>query len=172
MMADGHAELLEVIGELRGRFYGKYRGTVTAVDAQTLRIKAKVPEVLREQESGWCEPCVPYAGNGVGIAFLPEEGAGVWIEFERGDTSYPIWVGCYWRKGEPPAGAAPDVKAIVTRAGHTVLLDDGSSTITISDASGNRVTLDSSGVTIERGGQKLVVGESSVNVNEGALEVT
>ena len=48
-------------------------------------------------------PCVPYAGPNVGIAFLPEVGSGVWIEFEGGDVSYPIWVGCYWRDGEVPA---------------------------------------------------------------------
>ena len=47
-------------------------------------------------------PCVPYAGPNVGFAFLPEVGSGVWIEFEGGDVSYPIWVGGYWREGEVP----------------------------------------------------------------------
>ena len=51
-------------------------------------------------------PCVPYAGPNVGFAFLPEMGSGVWIEFEGGDVSYPIWVGGYWREGEFPADAA------------------------------------------------------------------
>ena len=58
--------ILEVLERMRSRFYGKYRGTVTAVDPDTLRIKAKVPAVLGEQTTGWCMPCVPYAGPDVG----------------------------------------------------------------------------------------------------------
>ena len=90
--------MMDVLDRLRNRFFGKYRGSVTEADPTTLRIKAKVPAVLAGQVTNWCEPCVPYAGNGVGMAFLPEVGSGVWIEFEGGDVSYPIWVGCYWRE--------------------------------------------------------------------------
>jgi uncharacterized protein involved in type VI secretion and phage assembly len=165
------SEMMDILERMRNRFYGKYRGTVTDVDASTLRIKAKVPSVLGEQATGWCMPCVPYAGPGVGIAFLPETGAGVWIEFEGGDVTYPIWVGCYWRSGEQPSDAAPKVKAIVTASGHKILLDDDAETITISDPNENKVTLSSDGITLERGGQSLVVSDSEVNVNDGALEV-
>jgi uncharacterized protein involved in type VI secretion and phage assembly len=98
--------LMDVVERLRNRFFGKYRGVVTDIDASTLRIKATVPSVLADQPTGWCMPCVPYAGPNVGVAFLPEVGAGVWIEFEGGDVSYPVWVGCYWRDGEQPADAA------------------------------------------------------------------
>jgi uncharacterized protein involved in type VI secretion and phage assembly len=164
--------LMDVMDRLRNRFFGKYRGTVTDVDAETLRIKAKVPAVLAGQPTGWCRPCVPYAGSNVGMAFLPEVGSGVWIEFEGGDVSYPIWVGGYWRDDEPPSDAAPDVKAIVTRSGHKILLDDKGTTITISDKSDNTVTLSSDGVTIQRGGKKIAVDDTKVNVNEGAWEVT
>ena len=115
---------------------------------------------------------MPYAGKNVGVAFLPEVGSGVWIEFEAGDVSYPIWVGCYWRDGEPPSDAAPAVKAIVTKSGHKILLDDDGTTITISDQSNNTVTLSSDGVTIERGGNKIAIDDSAVNVNEGAWQVT
>jgi uncharacterized protein involved in type VI secretion and phage assembly len=163
--------LSELLERVRTRYYGKYRGSVTQVDATTLRIKAKVPAVLEEQETGWCTSCVPYAGDGVGMAFLPEEGAGVWIEFENGDISYPIWTGCYWRSGELPADAAPGVKVIVTKSGHKILLDDDAGSITITDANQNSITLDSSGITILRGGQQIVVSDSEVNVNNGALEI-
>lgn len=163
--------LTDVMDRLRNRFFGKYRGTVTDVDASTLRIKAKVPAVLADQPTGWCRPCVPYAGSNVGVAFLPEVGSGVWIEFEAGDVSYPIWAGCYWRDGEPPSDAAPAVKAIVTKSGHKILLDDDGTTITISDPSNNTVTLSSDGVTVQRGGNKIVIDDTEVNVNEGALEV-
>lgn len=172
MTAMNEQAMLELLERVRNRFYGKYRGTVTDIDADTLRIKAKVPAVLGEQKTGWCMPCVPYAGPGVGFAFLPEEGAGVWIEFEGGDVSYPIWVGCYWRTDEKPEDAAPKVKTIVTKAGHKILLDDDEGSITITDSNENTVTLDSDGITLERGGKRIVVSDSEVNVNDGALEVT
>jgi uncharacterized protein involved in type VI secretion and phage assembly len=166
------AAILDVIERMRNRFYGKYRGSVTAVEAATLRIKATCPAVLGEQTTGWCMPCVPYAGDSVGFAFLPEVGSGVWIEFEAGDVSYPIWSGCYWRAGEPPSDATPTVKTIVTKAGHKILLDDDGGSITISDSNENKITLDSAGLTLERGSQKVEISDSAVKVNDGALEVT
>jgi uncharacterized protein involved in type VI secretion and phage assembly len=163
--------LMDVLDRLRNRFYGKYRGTVTDVDASTLRIKAKVPAVLAGQATGWCELCVPFAGSNMGMAFLPEVGSGVWIEFEGGDVSYPICVGCYWRVGEPPADAAPAVKTIVTKSGHKILLDDNAGTITISDPNQNTVTLGSDGITLARGSNQIAISDSDVNINNGALEV-
>jgi hypothetical protein len=59
----------------------------------------------------------------------------------------------------------------VTKAGSKLLLDDDGSTITISDDSQNEVKLDSGGVTLTRGGNKVEVGDSEVSVNDGALEV-
>jgi uncharacterized protein involved in type VI secretion and phage assembly len=162
--------IMDILDRLRNRFYGKYRGAVTQVDASTMRIKAKIPSVLADQESGWCMACVPYAGKDVGFAFLPEIGAGVWIEFEGGDVSYPIWTGCYWRKDEPPSDAAAAVKAIVTKE-HKLLFDDDAPEITLSDSSQNKVSLESSGLTLERGGNKIEISDSEVNVNDGALEV-
>lgn len=163
--------MMELLERVRYRFYGKYRGSVTDVDASTLRIKAKVPAVLGDQESGWAMPCVPYAGPNVGLAFLPEQGSGVWIEFEGGDVSYPIWTGCYWRSGEQPSDATPTVKAIVTTAPLKILLDDDAQSITISDSNQNTVTLDSSGITLTRGSNSVAISDSEVNVNDGALEV-
>jgi uncharacterized protein involved in type VI secretion and phage assembly len=162
----------EILDRLRNRFFGKYRGSVVDVDAGTLRIKANVPAVLADQPTGWCMPCVPYAGDGVGMAFLPEVGSGVWIEFEGGDVSYPIWVGCYWREGEQPPDATPTVKTIVTKSGNKLLMDDDAGSITFSDSNGNQMTFDGSGMTLERGSSSVQISDSEVNVNDGALEVT
>lgn len=164
--------LHEILERLRNRFYGKYRGAVTDVDAKTLRIKAKVPAVLGEQKTGWCMPCVPYASKGAGLAFLPEVGAGAWIEFEGGDVSYPIWSGCYWRDGETPEDAKPKARAIVTKEGLKILLDDENGVIEISDGNDNSILLDSNGVTIAHGSKKIEITSSSVKINDGNLEVT
>jgi uncharacterized protein involved in type VI secretion and phage assembly len=166
--------ILEVLERIRGRFYGKYRGTVTDVESSGRgRIKATVPAVLGDQATGWCDPCVPYAGPSVGIAFLPEVGAGVWIEFEGGDVSYPIWTGCYWRDGEIPSLVAPGTKVIQTKSGHQIVLDDSGGKVTITDSNGNTVTLDGTGITLTSpGGSGTVqVTDSSVSINDDALEV-
>ena len=164
--------LFELADRLHNRFYGKYRGIVTAVDQATLRIKATVPAVLGTTPTGWCLPCVPYAGPGAGFFFIPDAGAAVWIEFEGGDVSYPIWSGCFWRAGELPADAAPATRGLVTAAPHKLLFDDAADEVTLADASNGTVVLDSTGVTSARGGKKVVVGDGSVDINDGALEVT
>ena len=86
--------------------------------------------------------------------------------------SRPIWTGCYWRDGELPETAAPAVKVIHTKSGHEIILDDDAGSVTIRDANDGTVTLDSSGITLERGGKKVVVSDAGVSVNDGALEVT
>jgi hypothetical protein len=125
------------------RFYGKYRGIVlNNIDPlQIGRLQAMVPEVLGEIPSGWALPCAPYAGTGSGFYAIPPIGAGVWIEFEAGDTSRPIWTGAWWATGEVPMNeqatpSQPTRKILRTEFGLMVSLDDLQQTITISDAIG------------------------------------
>jgi hypothetical protein len=163
--------LEDLLEHLRSRFYGKYRGIVQQVDASTCRITALVPAVYGTVESGWCMPCVPYAGPNVGIAFLPEQGSAVWIEFEGGDVSYPIWSGCFWREGEVPSDVDTDVKVIVTASNFEIQIDDGQSSVTITDDNENTVTLDSNGISLSNGSEEVAISSSSVSINNGALEV-
>ena len=165
------ALLQDLLEQIKGRFYGKYRGVVTEVDAATMRIKANVPSVLPGSPTGWCSPCVPYAGPHVGFLMLPEVGSGVWIEFEGGEVSYPIWTGCYWSAGDVPSAAAADVKTIITAAG-ALSFDNGGSKVTLEDSAQDSLVLDSSGATVTAGSGKIEVGASGVSVNSGALEVS
>src|SRR5260370_42019878 len=86
------------------RHYGKYRGSVA--DNQDPRkqgrIKAKVPEILGDVESGWALPCAPYAGDKTGVFTVPPVGAGVWLEFEAGDVTPPVLARCWGGGGTPP----------------------------------------------------------------------
>jgi len=165
------ALLQDLLDSVKHRFFGKYRGVVTDVDAATMRIKASVPSVLPGMPTGWCTPCVPYAGPQVGFLMLPEVGSGVWIEFEGGDVSFPIWVGCYWSTGDVPSAAAADIKSIITNAG-TLSFDNGGSSVTLQDSSQDSLVFDASGATVTAGSGKIEVGASGVSVNSGALEVS
>jgi hypothetical protein len=164
--------LQDMLDHLRTRFYGKYRGIVTDVDAATMRIKASVPSVFGSGvTTGWCSPCVPYAGPKVGFVMLPETGSGVWIEFEGGDLSFPIWTGCYWNNGDIPDGASADVKSIVTTAG-SLQFDNQNASVTAQVRSDQKVVLDDTGVTISASsGNQVAVGTSSVSINDDVLEI-
>tara|TARA_Y100000310_G_scaffold343241_1_gene449943 strand:- start:803 stop:1699 length:897 start_codon:yes stop_codon:yes gene_type:complete len=80
--------------------YGKYRGIIRDnKDPLKLgRIRAEVPGIYglsanENQWSPWALPCVPYAGKTKGMYFTPRVGDLVWIEFEEGEISKPIWAG-------------------------------------------------------------------------------
>ena len=165
------ALLTDLLERVKHRFYGKYRGTVTDVDAATMRIKATIPAVLGAITSGWCEACVPYAGPNVGFVMLPEVGSGVWIEFEGGDVSYPIWVGGYWRSGEVPSDANATAKAIFAKSG-TLKLDDDASTASLEDSNGDSLTLTGGAATIKSDMGKIVADSSGVAINDSSLVVT
>jgi uncharacterized protein involved in type VI secretion and phage assembly len=69
--------------------FGIYRGIVIDNDdpAGLMRIKVRVPTVLGTSES-WAAACAP-----PGATLLPDIDTEVWIEFERGDPSFPVWMG-------------------------------------------------------------------------------
>ena len=123
--------------DANGRLYGKYQGTVTDnADPLNLgRLQAFVPALMGGLTTGWAKPCVPYAGPASGFFSVPPNKAGVWIEFEAGDISQPIWTGCYWGSSElpmkpPGAVSEPTTRIWRTEKGLTVVMDDKAHTIT------------------------------------------
>lgn len=159
------------------KHYGKYRGIVTDnQDPKNLaRIRAKVPDVLLDVKTGWALPSLPYAGNGSGFFRVPPPGAGVWVEFEGGDVSRPIWTGCWWGDGQLPldqdgTSSTPDFSILRSESGLMVVLNDADHTIAVSDQNGtNLVKIDVSQdqVTINAA-MKVVVNAAQIELVEGA----
>jgi hypothetical protein len=118
---------------------------------------------------------VPYAGNGSGQYTIPEPDTGIWIEFEAGDPSRPIWSGCWWGDGQLPAdnggqSGTPDLKVIRSEQGMMVTLDDGGQVITVSDQGGSNlleIQVMAGQITI-KGTGKAVVQAPSIELVEGA----
>ena len=157
------------------KFFGKYRGTVT--DNQDPlkigRIRATIPAIFGEHESGWALPCTPYAGKNVGLFCIPPIEAMVWIEFESGNPQKPIWTGCFWGDGDTPEeSASPDIKILKTETA-TIKLDDtsGSENITLETESGLKMVMDQNGIELSNGSQKIQINSSGISINDGALEV-
>lgn len=163
------------------QYFGKYRGIVSDVYDPLMigRIRAYVPDVFGDEESGWALPCAPFGGGGSGFFAIPASGAGVWIEFEHGDPDYPVWSGAWFGSPAdlPPILLVPPYMKVMvqTQCGHQVILDDtpGIGGITLQTATGQKVVLSVLGIEIDNGmGGSIKLLGPLVQVNDGALEVT
>jgi uncharacterized protein involved in type VI secretion and phage assembly len=165
------------------KYYGKYRATVVGnVDPeQRGRIMAMVPDVLGVMPSSWAMPCLPVAGKQQGTYFIPQIGAGVWIEFENGDADYPIWTGCFWGSAaEVPALALAGNPAspsfvLQTTAQNSIVISDlpgPTGGIMLKSTTGATIIVNDTGIYIQNGkGASLVMTGPTVTVNNGALVV-
>lgn len=179
----------DLVQKLERRFYGKYRGFVREnSDPYHLgRLKLTVPSVLGpEVVTGWAMPCVPYGGHGNnGFLYVPEVGAGVWVEFEEGDLEFPIWAGTFW---SGPGGVSewpklndtdgnehenqqdpPTRKIIKTQKGHTLQFEDAADEemITLVEATHKHVvTLNKDGIQIIDGvnGNTIILGKQGIQI--------
>jgi len=159
------------------QFFGKYRGTVAGNrdPLQLGRLQVSVPAVLGDGRMSWAMPSVPYAGQGLGFFAIPPVGTNVWVEFEAGDTAYPIWSGCFWSTGQTPALPALAEKKVLKTDTATLTLDDtpGAGGISIETIAGMKIVVNTVGIEITNGqGASLKLTGPQVSVNGGALEVT
>lgn len=168
------------------RFLGKYRGTVLDnVDPLALgRILAIVPAVPGMQLN-WANPCVPYAGPAVGFFAIPPIGANVWIEFEAGDPSYPIWSGCFWEELEIPVALElspedPSLVKVFRSDFCTLIFNDtpgtGGITLSVVDPAVEvpvTMIFSSAGVEINCGPSNILINpEEGITINTAESVVT
>ena len=165
------------------KLFGKYRGIVlNNIDPMQIgRLMVQVPDASNILPSTWAMPCVPFAGIQSGMFAVPPIGSGVWIEFEQGNTDYPIWTGCFWGSAaEPPAlalAAPPGLQQIVLQSvgQNTFMLSDvpgPTGGILLKSTTGALIAINELGITISNGqGATIVMTGPTITVNEGALEI-
>ena len=184
--------LANIMLRMERHFFGKYRAFVVDNDdpSKLGRLKLHVPSVLgNEVVTGWALPCAAYGGDANnGALFVPEVGAGVWVEFEEGDLEFPIWVGTFWSSPSgnselPKPNAAdgsedgevqspPTRKIIKTKKGHTLQFEDadGDDLILLHEATnGHTIKLDADGIKIVDGAHthEVEMSSSGITVKDG-----
>ncbi|MDQ2930618.1 MAG: phage baseplate assembly protein V [Gemmatimonadota bacterium] len=87
-----------------------------------IQIRLKDSPQGRPELEQFARYITPFAGNGRGIAFLPEIGDEVIVGFEEGDPEHPYIIGSVWNGADVSPGAAP--KRIVTKSGNAIVMDD------------------------------------------------
>jgi len=165
------------------RSYGKHRGKVVDnIDPMQIgRIQVLVPDVQGTTLTSWAVPCAPLAGPGTGLFALPPIGAGVWVEFERGDVDLPIWVGGFWGSAaEVPAmvlALPPGVCGITlqTPLGNGITISDDTGPaggIVIQTPTGAMISVSDDGIVISNGkGATISLTGPTTDINRGGLTV-
>ena len=165
------------------KYYGKYRGMVlNNIDPlQIGRLMIQVPDIGGLIPSSWAMPCFPISGKQMGAYMIPQIGAGVWVEFEQGNTDYPIWSGCwYGSAAEVPALALagnPVSPNIVLQTGlqNSLVISDlpgPTGGIMLKSTTGATLIVNDTGIYIQNGkGAMLTMIGPTVTINNGAFVV-
>jgi uncharacterized protein involved in type VI secretion and phage assembly len=165
------------------KYFGKNRGLViNNVDpTQMGRLMVQVPDISGLIPSSWAMPCFPVTGKQMGTWWLPQIGAGVWVEFEQGDPDYPIWSGCWFGSAaEVPAlalVAPPAIPNFViqTQAQNTIMISDvpgPTGGILLKTTTGAMISVSDVGITISNGkGAVITMTGPTVDINAGALTI-
>ena len=177
-----------------GQYFGKYSGIVKDNrDSEKLgKVKVSVPAIFPPDELMDARPALPY-----GWFFVPENETQVWVEFEGGDASLPLWTGVQALSGKWASEVdldPPEKRGLKTKAGHLILFDDKSGEelirifegvhsheilldkngITVTDGvNSHTLKFDSSGVKIStQGGASMELTSSGVTVDAGSGSLT
>ena len=186
------------LGTMHGTYLGRVTSVSDPEDLARVQIRlVSTPETTGDGDATfWARVAVPFAGGGRGAFFLPDVGDEVAIVFVNGDPRQPLVVGGLWSgSARPPeqlggAGDRVDRYTLTGARGTRIAIveeTDGQATISLStpggqsvtiqqtsggqvvlEAAGNKVTLDTKGITLETG---LTVKISASRVEVGAAQV-
>ena len=144
----------------------------------------------------WARLATLMAGNNRGTWFVPDVGDGVLVAFSQGDPSHPFVLGGLWNGSALPPqamdGAGKNFKKVIrsrngvqitlddqdgqeslrleTPAGQRIELRDGPESVMITDADGNSIKLDATGITVQASA-KVTINASQVLVSAGTVHV-
>ena len=154
-------ELLNNIRQNGFEYYGIYLGCYRATvydnkDPDKLgRLRIKCEQVLGPDIiSDWAWPKGVPAGNNAGLWIIPSVGDNVWISFEAGRISAPIWEYGWWSQGQNPAQELtlkPATYLIQTPNGNRIQIDDTLGSINLEIEGG--LSLQLSKQMIKKGGK-------------------
>jgi len=136
-----------------GKYYSSYRGyVVDNEDADDLgRLQIKIPSITQNKNHPvWAYPKNQWGGKDYGMQLLPSKGEIVWIEFEHGDTKFPIWNFAHRAMGEKPEEfISSKIYGFKTPKGQLVIIDDRDGVEKIIIRSNKHIVIEGEKVVLE-----------------------
>jgi len=142
------------------------------------RVKVKYNWASGSTTSDWMRMIQPHSGSGKGFYFIPEIDEEVLVGFEGGNAQNPYVLGTQYN-GSQSSGYADgqnNVKAIHTRSGTKIILNDAEGSVLIEDPSGNTWKMDGKGnidvnapknFTVNAGENVNITAGKNISVNAG-----
>lgn len=111
------------------------------------RVRVKYHWMNGSEKSPWMRVTTPHAGGGKGMYFIPEVDEEIISGFEGDSATKPYIIGAvYHSKANNAFGnAGNDVKALQSRSGNKVILNDKDGSVFVEDKDGNNVLIDGKG---------------------------
>lgn len=111
------------------------------------RVRVKFHWMNGSEKSPWLRVTTPHAGGGKGMFVIPETGEEVIVGFEGASATKPYVIGAvYHGKAKNAFGnSGNDVKALQSRSGNKVVLNDKDGSVFVSDSKGNHMIMDGKG---------------------------
>jgi len=141
------------------------------------RIRMKFHWMNGAEKSPWVRVTSPHGGGGKGMHFIPEIGEEVIVGFEGDSPLKPYIIGTVYhgKANNSYSNGGNDVKALQTRSGNKIIMNDSEGSVFIEDKDGNSIHNDGKGnVTVLANKTiTLVTGKSKIFMKEdGTIEIT
>lgn len=129
--------------------------------------RVKVRFKWQQVASPWIPLLSPHGGGDKGMYMVPEKGEDVMVDFEGGNPELPYVVGAtYHGQAKSSFGnAGNDVKALRTRSGISILMNDATGSVKINDPSGNQIIMDGGRQVTINAPDKLIINSKDIVVN-------
>jgi len=114
----------------------------------------------------WIKMTTPYAGTDKGFYFIPEKGEEVLVGFQGGNPEKPYVLSAGYNTTAKSSFADKEnnIKAIQSKSGNKVLMNDKDGSVTISDADGNMVVMSGNGEITISAKKKLTLDSEEINI--------
>lgn len=111
------------------------------------RIRMKFHWMNGAEKSPWVRVTSPHGGGGKGMHFIPEVGEEVIVGFEGDSPLKPYIIGTVYhgKASNTYSNAGNDVKALQTRSGNKVVMNDKDGSVHVQDSKGNDMMMDGAG---------------------------
>src|SRR5258708_6034890 len=111
------------------------------------RVRVKFYWMNGAEKTPWIRVTSPHGGGGKGMFFIPEVGEEVIAGFEGDSAVKPYVIGTVYHGAASTAfsNGGNDVKALQTRSGNKVIMNDAAGSVFVEDKDGNSVLIDGAG---------------------------